>query len=317
MKDEESAFINALFNNSFSFLAQNLLKQPGGGALTDTKLTSFLLIFFKNYEKGILMRARTIVLAMSLAVGSAIGPAFATPVTNLVTNGDFSAVSGGLSSSTQFGTLATVAPQQFITGWTGNNGYEIWYPSANAAVTENANGQYSYTDKEKLWGASAPPSGPGTFIGLDGDQTNGFQASIAQVLHGLTIGSTYQVSFDWAGAQMQSSSGATTESLAVSLGSQTHDLTALSNTSEGFTGWQTASPDFVASSTYETLRFLAVGSPFGLKPFSLLTNVSVTEVPAKVSAQAPEPGSLALLGSGLIGLGLVLSSRRRKAGNAI
>lgn len=258
------------------------------------------------------MRARTIALTMSLVVGSAMGPAFATPVAPLVANGDFSAVSGGINSPTQFGPQATIASTQFITGWTGTNGYEIWYPNAFAAVNDNATGEFSSFQKEKLWSASAPPSGPGTFIGLDGET----QASISQALTGLSIGGTYQVSFDWAGAQEQSVQGATTDSLAVSLGSQTQNLTALKNGSEGFTGWQTASRDFIASSNSETLSFLAVGSPIGLTPFSLLTNVSVTEVPAKVSAQAPEPGSLALLGGGLIGLGLVLI-RRRKAANAI
>ena len=262
------------------------------------------------------MRARTIVVAISLVVGSAMGPAFATPVTNLIVNGDFSVVSGGINSPTQFGLQASVDPNQFIVGWTGNNGYEIWYPSAQEAVTISANGENSYTGQEKLWAASPPPSGAGTFIGLDGSTTPDVQGSISQGLTGLSIGGTYQVSFDWAGAQMQFKNGATTDSLAVSLGSQSKDLTALKNGSEGFTGWHPASLDFVASRSSETLTFLAVGSPSGLRAFSLLTDVSVTEVPTNVSAQAPEPGSLALLGGGLIGLGLVLS-RRRKAANAI
>uniref|UniRef100_UPI00258E37B5 DUF642 domain-containing protein n=1 Tax=Acidiphilium sp. TaxID=527 RepID=UPI00258E37B5 len=225
------------------------------------------------------MRLRTILLATGLVVGTAMGSAFAAPI-NLVANGDFSSVTGGITSPTQFGT-ATGTTKQFISSWTGNNGYEIWYPSANAAVNVNATGQYTYTGLEKLWSVTAPPSGPGTFVGLDGDQTHTHpvQASIQQVLQDLTVGSTYQVSFNWAGAQMQSRTGPTTEYLAVSLGSQTQNTAVLNNASHGFTGWQTATLDFVASSTSETLKFLSVGTPSGLPPMALLTNVSATDVP--------------------------------------
>jgi hypothetical protein len=152
------------------------------------------------------------------------------------------------------------------------------------------------------------------------------------MLTGLSVGTTYAVSFDWAGAQMASRQGATTDMLAVSLSAgQMTNLNynygsaidpanggmgcgwngswqvtcALSNASMGFTGWKSDTMTFTATSSSEWLNFLSVGTPSSLPPMALLTNVSLV--------QAPEPGALALLGGGLIALGFALIQRRRAA----
>ncbi len=247
---------------------------------------------------------------------------------NMIQNGTFAQTSPTKTVSTQFGTSYSAG--NFITSWTGNNGYEIWYPSASAATSEDAVGQYTGTGREFLWSAMAPPNGSTTFVGLDGDSSNGVASSISQSVTGLTVGTTYAVSFNWAGAQMASRTGATTDMLAVSLssnwmsnGSYNYGSTinpanggigcgsngswqvtcALSNASEGFTGWKSDTMTFTATSGSEWLNFLSVGTPSSFPPMALLTNVSLV--------QAPEPGALALLGGGLLALGFALIQRRR------
>lgn len=253
------------------------------------------------------MQLKTLCIAALLTAGS-VGIACASPV-NIVQNGDFSQTTNGTSVPTQFGDGSGngFTAQQFIKYWTGNNGYEIWYPNATAAQNVNAIGEWTSTGKEKLYGPIAPPpNNTMTFVGLDGDQTNGVQSSIGQTLTGLAIGATYTVSFDWAAAQLQSRTGATTESLQVSFGDQSQTTAVMNNPSESFTGWFSASFDFVANSTSAFLNFLSIGTPNGLPPVALLTNVSVTQ-------GVPEPPVLALFGGGLFGLGLLTVFARRRA----
>ena len=255
------------------------------------------------------MRIPAVLCATALAV-STVGLAHANSI-NLIQNGNFASTSPTTTAPTEFGTgsLNGFTATQFITNWSGNNGYEIWYPSASAATTQDAYSEWGLgstqnTGNEKLYTTlTAPPGGTSTFVGLDGDQSSGVQSSIAQTLNDLTIGQGYLVTFNWGGSQLQSRTGNTSEYLAVSLGSQTLDTQTLWNQSGGFTGWKTGSLYFTANAPSETLSFLSVGDPTGYPPVAVLTNVSMV--------QAPEPGALALLGGGLLALGFALIQRRR------
>jgi len=94
-----------------------------------------------------------------------------------------------------------------------------------------------------------------------------------QTLTGLGVNSIASVSFYCAGAQRQGYGGATIEAWQVSLGSQTRTTAVVSNPSHGFTGWRKTTLSFVVTSATEALSFLAVGTPGGVPPFSLLDGV--------------------------------------------
>lgn len=211
---------------------------------------------------------------------------------NLVTNGDFELTTRGSDLQLGFNTDAV--------GWT-TTGYNFIF-SPGSADTSGAVGQYGALS---LWGSnnggislipSSSPSG-GNFVGADG----AFGVSpISQTLAGLTIGNEYEVSFYWAGAQQSGFTGDTTEKWQVSLGGQTISTSTYSLPSHEFSGWMNEVFTFTADSVNPVLSFLAVGTPDGLPPFSLLDGVSVVAVPE---------ASTCLMGA-LFCCGLVLRRKR-------
>jgi Protein of unknown function (DUF642) len=207
--------------------------------------------------------------------------------TNLVTNGDFESTTNG-NGQLGFNTD--------VTGWTnGPSGYNFVF-APGTADSSGANGQFGNVT---LWGPAngsnngltTSPTG-GNFIAADG----AFQvAPISQTINGLTAGNSYTVSFYWAGAQQSGFTGQTTEQWQVSFGNQEQSTIVLTNASHGFTGWQQQSFTFTADGSSDLLSFLAVGTPAGVPPFSLLDGVTLE------ATQLPEPATWTVLISGLIG----------------
>jgi PEP-CTERM motif len=214
---------------------------------------------------------------------------------NLVTNGDFSSYT---NTGGQMGVNTTV------TDW-ATTGYNFLFPSASAAMSGVPQGGGTLA----LWGPGngsnngfGDPPTSSTFLGADGAFEVG---AITQTIGGLTVGQNYEVSFYWAAAQQSGFTGANTEQWVVGFGSATQSTGVFSNASEGFSGWMYQTFTFAADSTSDVLSFLAVGTPSGVPPFSLLADVSVNSV--------PEPTAVVLLGLGVLGLGVVRLRNRIKS----
>lgn len=222
--------------------------------------------------------------------------------TNLVQNGSF-AVTGG-TTSFQFGTYGGYAPTETLANWTSTGYNYVFLPTSTVATGVYGNlSLYSATTTPSNSFNNASPTG-GNFVGADGAYG---VAPISQTINGLTTGSTYAVSFAWAGAQQTGYTGATTEQWLVTLGTSRLSTNVVSMPSTGFSGWMNQTFNFVATSSSEALSFLANGTPTGVPPFALLSNVSMTKV--------PEPASATLLFTALAGL-IGIARRRGASGKA-
>lgn len=160
------------------------------------------------------------------------------------------------------------------------------------------------------------PPGGGNFIVADGDNT--LAKPLSQSITGLTAGNLYQVTFYQASGQQSgfgcqqtggfNDTNCTNDQWAVNLGGtfsngsftggQTDYSTLMTNPLGGFTSWTQQSLVFTANAATETLSFLASGSPNGYPPVVLLNDVAMVRY-------APEPSTLAIMGLGLLGLGIL------------
>jgi len=209
---------------------------------------------------------------------------------NLVTNGSFENTT--LTNSDFFTTTD-------VTGWQTNSYTFLVFPGT--AQTGIGNGVTLWPGITYTMPATSPDGG--NFVAADGAYESG---PITQTLHGLVAGQSYNVSFYQAGAQQQGFTGPTTDRWQVSLGSQSELSALMVNPSHDFSPWTQQTLTFQATSTSEVLSFLAVGTPPGVPPFSLLDGVSV-------EASTPEPAYYGLIGVALLGIFAVRRQLKKRS----
>ncbi|AFY94310.1 PEP-CTERM sorting domain-containing protein [Chamaesiphon minutus] len=229
-------------------------------------------------------------------------------------NGNFTPGTAGQTRSSFFNVAST--------GWsTTNNGKLNFVVPIGTEYTDNLNVVGGRPDNKLQLYGTAPilsPDGIATwYVAADGDP--GFGAPIYQQLSGLTPGKQYDVTFYQAAGQQRTFTGPTTERWRVGLDTsiltygtigtqlaktQLSKINIFPDTATRVTDWEKQTLTFTANSASDILTFLAVGTPSGKPPFSLLSSVSVT--PTNV----PEP--LTIIGT-IVGGTAALRLRKKLA----
>ncbi|MEI8020081.1 MAG: PEP-CTERM sorting domain-containing protein [Schlesneria sp.] len=256
---------------------------------------------------------KTIFVAFAVAVLAAGTPG-ALWAGNLVQNGQFTSNTGYGWVGQNFGHGTTSIS---VSNWNNATNSSFGGPGLNWLFNGNTPTQSVNFDGSAmgLQGSVTRPTGGGNFMALDGDPQ--YHSKISQSISGLTVGDTYTLTFEFAGAQQttKSGSGNLTNYLDVTFGSTSQNTETLtransSNGSNGvFTGWNSVSMDFVATQAVETLSFLANGTPMNVPPIALLGNISLTDT-TPAPSPVPEPSSLCMAAIGCAGLAAVRYRRR-------
>jgi PEP-CTERM motif len=235
-----------------------------------------------------------------------------------VTNGNFDNITSGIGTSQELSNGTYVGST--LQGWTNGTGdYNFVFTHSNGPAPDS----FSPPVGNEVTLKGSPQTGTsGNFVALDSDfptlpdgttiNTHPFTGTIT----GLNIGDTYTVTFsDAADQQVGYGNGPYSENLTVTAGTTSKGF-VLNYTDATAGDWTNGNTiTFTADATTDVISFLANGAPTGIPSFVLLDNVSVTDLTTTQQSgpgTVPEPGSLALLSTGLIGLGSMVRSRFKK-----
>jgi hypothetical protein len=265
------------------------------------------------------MKAPRLILEMT-----ALGFGFASMASASLTfvNGSFDAL--GTTTGAFWGASNITAG---LAGWTllgssGNSQIECVVPGAangqicngNDPSTFDTGGVHSGTYYFSLYQYPGTSPTGGNYFLADGDP--GFNTALQQTVTGLVIGDLYRMNF-WQAAGQENcgvddgtpcdppGGAPLTGQWRVTFGSTTLSSTLMTTLPHGLTAWQSQSLTFVATATSQLLSFLAVGTPSGAPPIVTLDGVTITDI------TAPEPGTAALWGVGLLALGLAKMRKKR------
>jgi hypothetical protein len=216
-----------------------------------------------------------------------------TPLTEsgVIDSGDSTSITDWQNNAT-FTLLVFPGQGDNISG--GLGGFALWGPANGVAN-----------------GLTATSPAGGNYIGLDGDVD--FRGTgLSQTINGLVAGQSYDLSFYFAAGQEHGAPGPTTEAVTASLGAQSFTTDTRDTPYQGFSPWELESFVFTASGASELLSFLAIGTPSGAPPISLIDGISLTST----TAAAPEPATWALMLVGIAGIGGATWLRRKAAKTA-
>lgn len=255
------------------------------------------------------MRFKSVLLSLTavLSLGASVAHA------SLITNGNFEQTTDNTTNKKLNGTNQTDTSRTSLVGWTSQ---EVHYNKETKKTTYLGVGGYNFllngdianTKQSALWlegndnGYTASPTG-GNFFASDSQY---YPGRLSQMVNNLIVGQDYMLSFDFALAQQVGFTGANYDNFwEVGFGDATKRSAMLTIADDAFSGWQTASIRFTATSASELLTFLAKGTAPGAPPFMLLDNVSMEEA-------VPEPATWTML---LAGVGLLGFMARRRRNN--